>query len=384
MHSEEGDLWQAFGHYNTNESGIVDLTSDHSVGGSYSGCEPMGLFWSLHPAPGSREGLRLRKKDVESQYTTHISLLEGHVSPNGEQITELAAVTTERWYMAPGVRRTEIRQNGIVGTLFMPPGPGPFPAILDMWGMGGGLMEYRAALLASRGYASLALAYFGHPDLPPPLDTINIGDSYFRAALHLLQDHPQIVADRIGIIGLSFGAYLTLRLATQPGVKPSCLICINGPMGSMTLLPDLDSRPGTFDSFNRYWEYDEQGHASFKNLSLPENLPPESKVKVETIDCPLMYLVGEDDLSASSKENADVIEEKLTAAGKAHLFTRLSYPDAGHLIEPPYAPNAREVMWRVKPSKVITLFGGHPAPHAVAQEDSWKKILYFLERNLRG
>lgn len=34
------------------------VTRDHSVGGSYLGCEPMGLFWSLKPAPGEREGLR--------------------------------------------------------------------------------------------------------------------------------------------------------------------------------------------------------------------------------------------------------------------------------------------------------------------------------------
>lgn len=32
---------------------------------------------------------------------------------------------------------------------------------------------------------------------------------------------------------------------------------------------------------------------------------------------------------------------------------------------------------------VFTLWGGHPAPHAAAQEDAWKKILDFMERNLR-
>lgn len=34
------------------------VTRDRSVGGSYVGREPMGLFWSLQPAPGGREGLR--------------------------------------------------------------------------------------------------------------------------------------------------------------------------------------------------------------------------------------------------------------------------------------------------------------------------------------
>lgn len=75
---------------------------------------------------------RLRKKNVETPYSVQLSLLEGHIpvpsshGSNKEQRQrggqELAAVTVERWYMAPGVRRIEIRQNRVVGTLFLPPG----------------------------------------------------------------------------------------------------------------------------------------------------------------------------------------------------------------------------------------------------------------------
>lgn len=41
-------------------------------------------------------------------------------------------------------------------------------------------MEYRAALFASRGYASLALAYIGHKDLPGDPKRMNVGDLYFK------------------------------------------------------------------------------------------------------------------------------------------------------------------------------------------------------------
>ncbi|TDH14330.1 hypothetical protein EPR50_G00041290 [Perca flavescens] len=366
MHSDDGDLWEAFAHYNTNADGTVNLTKDHSVRGSYLGCEPMGLFWGLQPAPGARESLR-----------------QGHVSPSERQSTELAAVITERWYMAPGVLRTAIRQDGVVGTLFLPPGPGPFPAMLDLWGMGGGLVEYRSALLASRGYASLSLAYIGHKDLPGSPDRINVGDSYFESAFRLLQDHHQVCADRVGIIGLSFGVYLTLRIATKAVVKPACLICVNGPVGSTVKFSDPDGKTEHFESEKKYWTYNDQGHVSFKDVSLPANLLAESKVKIEHLNCPLMYIVGEDDLSASSIESANLIEETLMAAGKSQLLTCLSYPGAGHLIEPPYTPNSRASLWSVKPEKLVTLWGGHPAPHAAAQEDAWKKILDFMERNLR-
>uniref|UniRef100_UPI0037E96576 bile acid-CoA:amino acid N-acyltransferase-like n=1 Tax=Semicossyphus pulcher TaxID=241346 RepID=UPI0037E96576 len=393
MHSEDGDLWESFAHYNTNADGAVSLTRDHSVGGSYLGCEPMGLFWGLQPAPGAREGLRLRKKDTETPYVVLISLLEGHVSPSEGQSTELAAVTAERWYRAPGVRRVEIRQNGIIGTLFLPPGPGPFPAMLDLWGMGGGLVEYRAALFASRGYAGLSLAYMGHKELPGPQNQVNVGNSYFKAAFQLLQDHPQVCANRVGVIGLSFGAYLSLRIATmvakvcQKGLSPSCLICVNGPVGSNIKFSPSNSSADDIvgsPSEERHWTYDDQGHVSFKVISLPENVSPELIVKLEDIACPLMYVEGEDDLSSSSTVNADLIEKTLIAAGKSHLFTRLSYPGAGHLIEPPYAPNARMSLWALKPKKLFVVWGGHHAPHAAAQEDSWKKMLHFMESHLRS
>lgn len=116
--------------------------------------------------------------------------------------------------------------------------------MLDLWGMGGGLVEYRAALFASRGYASLSLAYIGHKELPAPHNRMNVGDSYFtvkypalsvgghitcfstylylffgQRAFQLLQDHPQVCADKVGIIGLSFGVYLALRTAAQPGIN---------------------------------------------------------------------------------------------------------------------------------------------------------------------
>ena len=49
------------------------------------------------------------------------------------------------------------------------------------------------------------------------------------------------------------------------------------------------------------------------------------------------------------------IEEVLRAVGKAQLFTCLSYPGAGHLIEPPYSPNTSVSLWRAKPKKGMLL-----------------------------
>ncbi|XP_031169141.1 bile acid-CoA:amino acid N-acyltransferase-like [Sander lucioperca] len=75
--------------------------------------------------------------------------------------------------------------------------------------------------------------------------------------------------------------------------------------------------------------------------------------------------------------------QMMRAAGNLHLLTRLYYPDAGHLIEPPYTPHFRATKFvKDKKEKVILLWGGQTKPHSDAQEDSWKKILAFLEQNL--
>ena len=52
------------------------------------------------------------------------------------------------------------------------------PAIIDLFGSGGGLIEHRAALLANKGYVVLALAYLLYKDLPPNLKHTNL--NYFQ------------------------------------------------------------------------------------------------------------------------------------------------------------------------------------------------------------
>uniref|UniRef100_H2ZGA9 Acyl-CoA thioester hydrolase/bile acid-CoA amino acid N-acetyltransferase domain-containing protein n=1 Tax=Ciona savignyi TaxID=51511 RepID=H2ZGA9_CIOSA len=71
-----------------------------------------------------------------------------------------------RIYMVPGVKRIEIKQNGLRGTLFIPSGKGPFPGVITMFGGLPGTLEFKAALFASNGIAAFALAFFGMEGLP--------------------------------------------------------------------------------------------------------------------------------------------------------------------------------------------------------------------------
>lgn len=69
--------------------------------------------------------------------------------------------------------------------MFIFAGGGPFPGVIDMFGTAGGLTLYRAALLASRGFAALALAFFNFDDLPPNLE---LHLEYFRVTLSYTYD----------------------------------------------------------------------------------------------------------------------------------------------------------------------------------------------------
>src|SRR5262249_57017321 len=83
--------------------------------------------------------------------------------------------------VAAGVVRTPVREKGLVGTFFRPAGSGRHPGIVVFGGSGGGLREDPAALLAARGYAALALAYFNYEGVPKELVEIPLED--FGAAL---------------------------------------------------------------------------------------------------------------------------------------------------------------------------------------------------------
>lgn len=51
-----------------------------------------------------------------------------------------------------------------------------------MWGGGGGLIEYRSALLASHGYVSLAMDYFNSQEL----ESADLEFKYFEVCVILL------------------------------------------------------------------------------------------------------------------------------------------------------------------------------------------------------
>src|SRR5512140_2147123 len=98
-----------------------------------------------------------------------------------------------------------VREHNLVANFFPPITNEPAPAILLLGGSDGGIetASNLAPLLHAHGYAVLALAYFAIDPLPALLEEIPL--EYFEHAIQWLQAQPTVLADRIGVIGISKG-----------------------------------------------------------------------------------------------------------------------------------------------------------------------------------
>ncbi|XP_058502354.1 acyl-coenzyme A thioesterase 5-like isoform X1 [Solea solea] len=379
---DKGNKWEAYGHYTADATGTMNVAEDFSLGGTYSGIEPMGLLWSLRPVQGSKLGQRLVKKNTQTPMEVTISVYQGHQTEGFMNQVPLACAVVERWYTTPGVRRIPITEEGLDAVLFLPPGPGRFPGVLDLWGAGTIFVEYRSAMLASHGFASLTLNYL------KPKVTLETGkmvdNEYFERAYTFLQKHPAVLSDRIAMLGNCFGSNLIVKMACYfEVVKLRCAVCINAthvqPVGGT-----LEDMVNHLQDRRSKVYLNEEEQVIGRGLLLPIMTDPSTKLDMGRLQCPLLLVVGEDDQTMPSYESAMDMQKMMERAGNSHLLTVLSYPNTGHVIEPPYMPHTRASVLRVPKTNDIcmALFGGETVAHCHAQEDAWKNILAFLREHL--
>ncbi|MCE7980749.1 MAG: hypothetical protein DYG89_06110 [Caldilinea sp. CFX5] len=163
LSDDDGKRWQAQARFRADEHGVIDLTTQPPLAGSYSGVDGMGLFWSMAIDPTEPDGTSFKKRTAEPLPVTFQVERDGQV---------VATALLDWRCLSSSVTRTPVRADGLVGTFFVPTAGGPYPGVLIFGGSGGGLSEVQAALLARQGYATLALAYFAYEDLPPALHNI--------------------------------------------------------------------------------------------------------------------------------------------------------------------------------------------------------------------
>ncbi|KAG8454823.1 hypothetical protein GDO86_001153 [Hymenochirus boettgeri] len=377
LKDDKGNLFHSQAFYFTDVKGEVDLEHASATGGDFQGVLPMGLLWSLK----SPTLLRLMKRDIMgSPFYVHLELYFNKVMFPSSNDVPVAVKIIERWYVAPGVQRINVRDGRVRGALFLPKGEGPFPGVIDMFGGSGGLIEFRSSLLASHGFAVLSLAFFAYEDLPKTLDALDL--EYFEEAAEYLLNNPKVSNDGVGVVGLSKGAEVALAMASYlPQVKAT--IWINGTNavnGTTLTYGNLCIRGIPYESHKTVITSTsainmKQIYGDTRNPEYQDRLLPLEKAKG-----PILFLVGEDDQCCDSLKYANEALARAKKYGKINVRIS-SYPRAGHLIEPPGSPFCLVSPAAFSPAPFM--WGGELESHCYAQELSWKEMHDFLSVNIR-
>ncbi|MFN2569833.1 MAG: acyl-CoA thioesterase/bile acid-CoA:amino acid N-acyltransferase family protein [Candidatus Dormibacteria bacterium] len=376
-----GRQFSSWAEYEIGERGVVNLGEQPPVTGSYSGADPFGLWWSMEHAKTDRQFI----VGLEPVPTTLAAEIDGAV---------VAAVSFERRRLAEGVTVQPLRDRGLEGMLFSPPG-GPAPGVLVLGGSAGGFhwSQETAALLASHGFAALALAYFGGPGLPFSLAHIPV--EYFGSALAWLCRHDGVSSAGIGVIGASRGGELALLVgATHPEVNAVVSLSGSGvlwggirvdrpdPVAAWTwegsVLPHLDlDRP-------RLIEAREQSPIGLTEVFLDAMTDSRSledaTVAVERIRGPVLLISGERDATCPATELSQIALDRLVARGHPFPDQHLRYADAGHLTDPPGLP-LDSLLQRNPWDRRLYALGGFSAANAAARADLWPRVLAFLREH---
>ena len=199
---QKGEEWTSHAFFEANEEGLIEVENQQPLhNSSYETIDGMGLFWSMLPS----------SKDHSSSFTCREEKfsVEFTMYQNGNPIGK---ETIHLFLKKPEIQRIEVRENGVVGVLFVPSSKEPLPVIITLSGSNGGLSENRAKLLASNGFAVFALGYFGIDGLPSKFQ--NIPFEYFETAFMWLKGQTNLDSSRIGLYGVSRGAELSLILGS--------------------------------------------------------------------------------------------------------------------------------------------------------------------------
>jgi dienelactone hydrolase len=387
-----GQQFKSAATFRADSAGNVVLGRDAPLSGSYSGVDGMGLFWSMR-ATG--------KRAAASQSHTYDYLAPRLVTlrASGEGSTVTKTVT--RLVLAPGIHYTDIRTPDLYARFYVHDGPGRRPTVIVVGGAEGGLPEDRPAILASHGFNTLALAYFGANELPSSLTNVPV--ERVQTAIAWLQQRPEVDAEQIGIVGGSKGAELALlaaslfaQLRAVVAFSPSSVVYpglyygnVSGPAPSSwsyrgTPLPYVNGSPSkdieatiSADIHNkRPVSYAPEYLAELQNAT---NLDAAT-IPVEQINGPILLISGDDDRLWPSSFMAGQILSRLHA--KHHSFSDvwLRYANAGHDIGEPYYIYSDSTLAHL--ARYDMALGGTPAANKSAGADAWPRVIAFLKSHL--
>jgi dienelactone hydrolase len=388
LRDPRGGTWHSAATFAADRLGVVDLRRDAPVRGSYQDADPMGPIWSMEPAGPPEPG---RPADFLSP-----TLLRLVAEIAG---TEVAAAQVQRRRVPERLQRADVRESGLVGTLYCPPGDDQVPGVLLLGGSEGGMHEDDAALLAGHGFAVMALAYAGLPGLPATLQDVPL--EYFGAGLDHLAGHGRVRADRLAVVGGSKGGEAALLVAaTYPQVRAAISVVGNSLVTTGISQSIVD---GSFLEILRTpvpnWTYQGRALPYLPTVVTPEleagvaagepvelrlafepmielaERRPETAIPVERIRGAVLLISGADDRFGGPAFH-DIAAKRLAAHGHPYPWRHIVYEGAGHgIAAAPFAPTTQNLL---PGPGVVFQAGGTPAATARARAGAWREVRRFL------
>ncbi len=353
--------WESQAEFTADADGTIDVAAQAPVKGSWKGISAMGPVWSMTPT--SKGVTKYSPPQQFEPQEIRFDLLRENAVIATARLTQMA--------IGEGVR--QIRVTGhLHGMLFLPSGDGPFPGVLVLGGSEGGFPSRRAAWLASHGYAALALAYFHFEDLPADLEDIPL--EYFGQALAWMMKRPEIVADRIAVLGTSRGGELALQLGSMyPQIK--AVVAYVG--------ANVRFRGCCGNRAAPAWTWQGEPLAFVR---MEEHGPEEllARIRIENMKGPILFIAGDDDRIWNSAGMAREAVEHLRHEHFAFPVENLTYAHAGHIAGRPEIVPEWHGQLRHPISGRPNDYGGSPEGNALSSIDASPRVLDFLKLSLSG
>ncbi|AXV76721.1 MULTISPECIES: acyl-CoA thioesterase/BAAT N-terminal domain-containing protein [Ralstonia solanacearum species complex] len=390
-----GVPWHSRAAFIADADGSVDLSRDAPVSGDYTGIDPMGLVWSQRPEDGKAR--EVFPRSATEPLTTMLTATAQGESVHANCVQRLAA---------PGVTRHDVRDDGLVGTLYLPDPyahPGPRPAVMVLNGSGGGINEPRAALYASHGYAAFALAYFKAPGLSDYISNTPL--EYFERGLAWLRRRVRPLHDFVAVSGQSRGGELALLLgATFPEAVSAVIGYVPGAVvhsaqnaadpaigreGPTWLyrgqpLPHLweGNRTATWAPFDA-GEPPHRHERAIRTALRDTQAVERARIRVEHTRGPVLLLSATDDGSWPSSDYARMAAARLAEVRHPYPVVHHDFAGAGHAIVFPYVPTT-QLVYAHPVSGRISTGGGEPHANARADRQSWAAVRRFLAETVEA
>jgi pimeloyl-ACP methyl ester carboxylesterase len=397
-----GRSWTAVGVYLADASGRVDLDVDPSLGGSYQGVSPHGLWCSALPVAPEQLEAYVAQLPKHPELGTAPSLDTGALytatltaSIDGNTV---ATATATRSYAANIVPEEVTAAGGVRGLFYPPPAqvPQKVPVVV-LAGSGGGLPQTQAALLASHGHPALAQGIFAYKDLPPTLRGIPLES--FRAAAHWLEQRTG--AHRVAVMGTSRGSeaaglaasYFPQDFAAAVVLVPSHLS--NGAFGpGITEVEPAWTYAGKPVPADRgETDSNNAGDAAHSNeppgfVGTPYYLKTWSDPSIsrtfgipfERMHGPVLAIGGGADEMWPSFIGAEQIRRRLVDHGKSDQVEMHVYPGAGHFVSRVGSGGPLSAYFFHPVAKDFEATGGLPNANCEGSYDAWQNVVLFLAK----